>query len=257
MNKRFIAPSLGQAVEERKRGLRRDSGFSWRGNGLRLWGVKHGVIFDLDGTLLDSLPGIADSLNRTLDAHGLPGHSHARVRSFVGDGLRNLILRAAPKGADPALIESLLTLYRKDYHLTWQHGTTVYPGIAGMLAELQGSGFNMAVLSNKVHDFTVTMVREIFPEIHFAKVLGQREGVPHKPDPTGALQIAMELDLAPPACVVVGDSTMDVETAANAGMRAVAVSWGYHDRDRLTAAGAQWVIDVPDELPPLLQRMEA
>lgn len=215
--------------------------------------VKPCVIFDLDGTLIDSLPGIAATLNRTLDAHGLPGHSHAMVRSFVGDGLRNLILRAGPRGAEPKLIDSLLSLYRKDYDLTWQQGTVVYPGIHAMLAELQADGVTMAVLSNKVHEFTVAMVRAMFPQIHFRMVLGQREGLPHKPDPAGALLIAEALDAVPENCVVVGDSTMDVETAANAGMRAIAVSWGYHDRERLAAAGASRIIDHPSELPPLLK----
>jgi phosphoglycolate phosphatase len=210
------------------------------------------LIFDLDGTLVDSLPGIAASLNRTLSAHGLPGHSDAMVRSFVGDGLRNLILRAAPKGSEPALIESMLGLYRKDYDLSWDSGTAVYPGIHHMLDELRQSGFAMSVLSNKVHEFTVEMVRSIFPAIHFTAVLGQREGIPHKPHPAGALQVADMLGTAPENCVVIGDSTMDVQTAANAGMRSIAVSWGYHDRDRLLAAGADKIIDQPSELPTLL-----
>ena len=214
--------------------------------------VKPLLIFDLDGTLVDSLPGIAASLNRTMDAHGLPGHSDARIRVFVGNGLRDLIQRAAPQGADPALIESLLTLYRKDYDLTWRDGTFPYPGITAMLDELRKDGFTMAVLSNKVHEFTVTMVRGMFPSIHFAQVLGQRDGIPHKPDPAGALQIAESLDMTAGDCVLIGDSTMDIETAANAGMRAIAVSWGYHDREHLVAAGAEPIIDQPQDLRPLL-----
>lgn len=214
--------------------------------------MKPCLILDLDGTLVDSLPGIAASLNRTLSAHGLPGHSDDRVRTFVGDGIRNLVLRAIPKGSDPALLESLLGLYRKDYALSWQSGTTVYPGVANLLDELQKSGFEMAVLSNKTHDFTVEMARAMFPSIRFAAVLGQRDGIPHKPHPGGALHLADILGTAPENCVVIGDSTMDLETAANAGMRAIAVSWGYHDRDRLLAAGASRLIDHPSELPALL-----
>jgi phosphoglycolate phosphatase len=215
--------------------------------------VKPCLIFDLDGTLVDSLPGIAASLNRTLTAHGLPGHSDDRVRSFIGDGIRNLMLRAIPRGAEPATVESLLGLYRKDYALSWQSGTTVYPGVANLLDELQRSGFEMAVLSNKVHDFTVEMVHAMFPSIRFAAVLGQRDGIPHKPNPAGALQLADILGTSPGNCVVIGDSTMDLETAANAGMRAIAVTWGYHDRDRLAAAGATRLIGHPAELPALLE----
>lgn len=215
--------------------------------------MKPCLIFDLDGTLVDSLPGIAASLNRTLSAHGLPGHSDARVRSFIGDGIRNLILRAIPKGTEPALLESLLGLYRKDYALSWQSGSTVYPGVANLLDELQKSGFEMAVLSNKTHDFTVEMTRALFPSIRFTAVLGQREGIPHKPHPAGALQLADMLGTSPENCIVIGDSTMDLETAANAGMRSVAVGWGYHDRDRLLAAGATRFIEHPSELPALLE----
>jgi phosphoglycolate phosphatase len=214
--------------------------------------VKPFLIFDLDGTLVDSLRGIADTLNRTLDAHGLPGHSDANVRSFVGNGLRNLVTRAAPQGADPALIDSLLALYRKDYDLTWKQGTVPYPGIVAMLDELRRDGFTMAVLSNKTHEFTVTMVHGMFPNIHFTQILGQRDGLPHKPDPAGALHLADAMGASPENCVVIGDSTMDIETAANAGMRSIAVSWGYHDRRRLEAAHPGHLIDHPPELRPLL-----
>ena len=215
--------------------------------------MKPLLIFDFDGTLVDSLPGIAATLNRTLDAHGLPGHSDARVRSFVGNGLRNLVTRAAPQGADPALIDSLLSLYRKDYDLTWQHGSAPYPGILAMLHELQKDGFVMAVLSNKVHDFTVSMVRGIFPSVRFDHILGQLDSMPAKPDPTGALRIANALETNPENCYIIGDSTMDFETAANAGMGFIGVSWGYHDRDRLTTAGATRIIDQPSELRPMLE----
>lgn len=214
--------------------------------------MKPTLIFDLDGTLVDSLPGIAASLNRTLTAHGLPGHSYAAIRSFIGGGLRLLIQQAAPAGADPALIDSIITLYKKDYDLTWTDGSAVYPGIHNMLEELLASGFQLAVLSNKIHDFTVTMTRTMFPRIHFAKVLGQREGVPHKPQPDGALQIATALGTASANCLVIGDSTIDMETAANAHMPAIAVAWGYHDRARLLAAGATRIIDHPSELRGLL-----
>ena len=214
--------------------------------------MKPCLIFDLDGTLVDSLPGIAASLNRTLTAHGLPGHSDAAVRSFVGDGLRMLVQRAAPAGADPALLDSLVALFKKDYDLSWAQGTKAYPGIHNLLDELQKSGFPLAVLSNKTHDFTVAMTRSMFPKIHFAQVLGQRDGIPHKPHPAGALQIATALGAAPENCRMIGDSTMDVQTAENAGMQAIGVSWGYHDRPRLEAAGAACIIENPSELPGLL-----
>ena len=214
--------------------------------------MKPCLIFDLDGTLVDSLDGIAASLNRSLTVHGLPGHSHANVRSFVGDGLKILVERAAPRDADSTLIESLIALFKKDYEQSWQHGTTAYPGIHNLLDELQKDGFAMAVLSNKTHDFTVAMTCALFPKIHFASILGQRDGIPHKPHPAGAFQIAAVLGAAPENCRIIGDSTIDMETAANADMQPIAVTWGYHDRARLIAAGAEHIIDHPSELPALI-----
>lgn len=219
--------------------------------------MKPSLIFDLDGTLVDSLPGIAASLNRTLTAHGLPGHSNTAIRSFVGDGLRTLVQRAAPAGANPALIESLVSLFKKDYDLSWAQGTKPYPGIHAMLTELQHDGFQMAVLSNKTHEFTETITHSVFPQIHFATVLGQRDGIPHKPDPAGALHIASALGTAPEDCLVIGDSTMDLETAANADMKAIAVAWGYHDRQRLMAADTTRIAEHPSDLPAMLAEFSA
>ncbi|MEI8039721.1 MAG: HAD family hydrolase [Verrucomicrobiota bacterium] len=210
------------------------------------------LIFDLDGTLVNSLPGIVGSLNRSLVAHGLAAHSNAAIRSFVGDGLLMLAQRAAPAGAAPALLDSLVSQFKDDYERTWPEGTLVYPGIHNLLEELQKGGYPLAVLSNKTHRFTEVMTRTMFPRIHFAKVLGQQEGIPHKPHPAGAFQIALTLGAAVTNCVMIGDSTIDLETADNAGMQAIAVAWGYHDRKRLITAGATRIIDHPSELPGLL-----
>lgn len=210
------------------------------------------LIFDLDGTLVDSLPGIAGSLNRTLAAHGLPVHSEQTVRSFIGNGLRNLIERAAPQGAPPEWIDALLTYYRADYQLNWSSGTHVYPDIQHMLSEFQRAGHPMAVLSNKTHVFTVEMVRALFPLVHFSKVLGQREGIPQKPHPAGLLQIAHELGIDADQCLMIGDSTIDLRTARAAGARGIAVTWGYHDRDSLIAESPAALIEKPPELATLL-----
>jgi len=210
------------------------------------------LIFDLDGTLVNSLPGIADSLNHSLLGHGLPTHSYAAIRSFIGDGLQTLVQRAAPVGTDPALLATLVSHFRHSYALSWAEGTLAYPGIHNLLDELQRSGDQLAVLSNKPHQFTEVITRTIFPLIHFAKVLGQQEGIPPKPHPAGAFQIALALDVALNRCVMIGDSTMDLETADHAGMQAIAVAWGYHDRKRLIAAGATRIVDHPSELPALL-----
>lgn len=217
--------------------------------------MKSPLIFDLDGTLVDSLRGIADTLNRTLSAHGLPGHADAQVRSFVGDGLRNLILRALPHQTDAAVVESVLKLYRQDYELTWKESCQAYPGIPELLADLSQAGHPLAVLSNKIHSFTVDMVRGVFPDIAFHTVLGQREGIPHKPDPHGAFEVAQSLQARPAECIFIGDSTVDLLTAHNAGMTAIAVDWGYHDRKALEAAGASHIASSAMELGEIIRSL--
>lgn len=207
------------------------------------------LIFDLDGTLIDSLPAIAASLNRTLAAHGMPGHPEPVVRSFIGNGLRNLLEQAAPRDTAPDRIDALLETYRADYDTTWPTGTVVYPGIHDLLVSLRDRSLALAVLSNKVDAFTRAMTTALFPGIPFACVLGQRDGIPHKPDPSGALEIARSLGAAAADCTIVGDSTVDLETARNAGMGFIGVSWGYHDRSQLEKAGAETIVDHASEIP--------
>ncbi len=210
--------------------------------------MKYGLIFDLDGTLVDSLDGIAASLNHALHASNLPTHSHDAVRGFIGNGARVLIERGTPAGSTDSLIEVVEQAFKAHYDLHWPAGTIAYNGIEDLLETLQRQGHELVVLSNKPHPFTEAMVARLFPTIRFAVVLGQRAGIPHKPDPTGALEIAATLGLAPAQCYVIGDSTMDIETALNAGMRPVAVTWGFHDRERLIAAGATSLADDPAAL---------
>ena len=218
--------------------------------GTPLSGVKYCLIFDLDGTLVDSLPGISGSLNRALASCGLPGHPPAAVRNFIGDGARILVQRAAPN-ADLRLLAEIEAAFKTDYQRTWPDGTAPFAGVADALAALHARNVPLAVLSNKPHEFTATIVARLFPTIRFAAVLGQRDGIPHKPDPAGALEIATRLGIPPAACTLVGDSTMDLETARNAGMDAIAVAWGYHDRPRLEAAGATQFLDRPHEFSTL------
>lgn len=215
---------------------------------MQLSAVKTGLIFDLDGTLVNSLQGIADSLNQALTASGLPTHTASAVRGFIGNGARILIQRAVPADASADLLDTVEQAFKIDYAATWPTGTQVYPGIADLLERLQSRGYPLAVLSNKPHPFTVAMVSQMFPTIRFSSVLGQRLGIPHKPDPGGALEIAGLLQRLPGNCAIIGDSTMDLETARNAGMCPIAVTWGFHDRARLTAAGAEIVVAAPSEL---------
>lgn len=210
--------------------------------------MKTGLIFDLDGTLVDSLQGIAASLNHALTASGLPTHSPGVVRGFIGNGARILIQRATPPDSPGELLDTVEKAFKADYDITWPTGTFAYDGIVGLLESLQARGYPLAVLSNKPHPFTFHIVAQVFPSIDFKVVLGQLPGIPHKPDPAGAHEIANLIGLLPEECTIIGDSTMDIETARNAGMRAIAVTWGFHDRERLIAAGADVMVDSPGEL---------
>ncbi|HEY8991842.1 MAG TPA: HAD hydrolase-like protein [Luteolibacter sp.] len=197
-----------------------------------------GLIFDLDGTLVDSLQGIAASLNRAVAALGLPPHPVAKVRGFVGDGARVLCQRALGGTGTHVEVDSLEAAFKADYALTWREGTTVFAGIPELLRELAAAGHFLAVLSNKPHPFTEEIVALLFPDIPFGRVLGQHPGLPCKPDPAGALEIAAGAGLPPERFTVIGDSTMDLETAARANMRSIAVTWGYQDVRVLTGADA-------------------
>lgn len=198
--------------------------------------MQRALIFDLDGTLVESLPGIAASLNRALALHGLSGHDDEAVRGFIGDGARMLVSRAMAPGEVAPHSESVLASFTEDYAISWQHGTQPYDGITELLADLRARGVPLAVLSNKPHAFTIEIVAKLFPGDTFSAVLGNREGLSHKPDPTGALEIAATIGFAPENCVLIGDSTIDLETARNAGMASIAVTWGYHDREHLLGA---------------------
>ena len=207
---------------------------------------QHGWIFDLDGTLVDSLPGIAGSLNRALVACGRSAYSSGEVRSFIGDGVVILIQRATPDASDDER-QIILHRFRDDYAQRWSEGTEVYEGIHELLHLLKKQGARLAVLSNKPHAFTVEIVELLFPEM-FDPIIGQRHGIPHKPDPAGLQEILDQWKLPAKACLLLGDSTMDLQTAQALGVKAVAATWGYHDCDTLQQLRPDYIFANPAEL---------
>jgi phosphoglycolate phosphatase len=208
--------------------------------------VTKACVFDLDGTLVDSLPGIALSLNRSLQAAGLPTHAQEKVRTFIGDGAEMLVKRAVgPAKLDRA--QEVLALFREGYAEDWKLGTIPYEGIVEMLSALQQSGMPMAVLSNKPHAFTVQIVATLFPGI-FCQVMGQQQGVPHKPDPAGLWQLMEQAGWHHEDVVMIGDSVMDLQTARGAQVQEIAVTWGYHDRAALQEIEPRLLIDHVHEL---------
>jgi phosphoglycolate phosphatase len=210
---------------------------------------RAGILFDLDGTLLDTLQDLADSTNRCLARLGLPGHPVQDYRFYVGEGLGNLARRTLPaERQDPATIQALQELFSRDYGEHWADKTRPYEGIAGLLDELSSRGVPMAVLSNKPHAFAVDMVEHFLGSWKFAAVFGARDSHPRKPDPAAALEAGAAMGLAPSRVLYAGDSRTDMETARNAGMFAVGVLWGFRPRAELEEGGAQALVSRPEEL---------
>ncbi|NLB06326.1 MAG: HAD family hydrolase [Desulfobulbaceae bacterium] len=216
------------------------------------------ILFDLDGTLLDTLEDLATAANRALGTLGLPAHPTDAYRVFVGDGLRTLAERILPgEQRSAAQVDALVVAFEREYSRTWNERTAPYAGVPEMLDRLTGDGYRMSVLSNKPDAFTRLCVEQLLPHWTFAPLYGQRPGVPRKPDPAAALAIAVELGLDPAEVLYLGDTATDMHTARAAGMAAVGVLWGFRTADELRAAGARHLITHPGELAPLLHPSSA
>lgn len=206
-------------------------------------------IFDLDGTLIDSLADIAESINRMLGARGYPRCEQEIFKQMVGDGMEKLVERALPEAVRSAeLIKVCVEEYRAHYDTLWNAQTRPYPGIVEMLAELKGRGVKLGVISNKAHRFTVPMTQHFFGADCFDRILGQRNEVPRKPAPDGAHEMAAFLGLKTDEMAYVGDSGIDMAFAKSSGMQAVGVRWGFRSEAELREHGADLLICRPAEL---------
>lgn len=211
------------------------------------------IIFDLDGTLLDTIDDLATSVNHALRKNGYPEHELAEYPFFVGNGVYKLIERTMPESART---DENVQRLRQDFvaHYT-EHNTDLtvpYPGIGELVAELARRGIDMAVASNKYLEATRKLVTHYFGEGTFRVVLGQREGIAPKPDPTIVYDILSRTGIPPEKTLYVGDSGVDMRTAANAGLRSVGVTWGFRPRKELEDNGARHIVDVPAELLDLV-----
>jgi phosphoglycolate phosphatase len=213
------------------------------------------VIFDLDGTLADTLSDIAEAMNRALAAHGLPTLQPDAYRSLVGEGVERLVERSVPIDRSD-LVAPVLEDLKRYYTAHMLDQTTAYPGIPELLDRLTERGLPMAVVSNKPEPATCAMVDQMFDRWHFEAVVGGTEGVPLKPDPTAVLKIASALGVEPSTCVYLGDTMTDMQTAVAAGMYPVGVLWGFRDRDELLAHGAQALMKKPLDLLVLLDESD-
>lgn len=214
--------------------------------------MKKLVIFDLDGTLLDTIADLAAAANHALLKAGFPVHDTETIRTFVGNGISKLLERALPEWASTAEnVERLRTDFVPYYDAHNAEQSKPYPGVAALLLRLQERGMMLAVASNKYQAATEKLVAHYFPGIRFVKVMGQREGVPVKPDPTIVFDIMEAAGVGKEDVLYVGDSGVDMQTAHNAGVDAVAVSWGFRPRTELEAFRPLAIIDRAEELADL------
>lgn len=212
------------------------------------------IVFDLDGTLINSLEDLADSANWMLLQHGYPTHPVDAYRYFVGDGMRKLIERILPpEERNDVRIEQCKAEFVAYYTIHMEDKTVVYPGMIELLKELKDRGLKIAVATNKVHIAVAPLMAKYFPGIRFDSMIGQREGIPVKPHPQIMYDILKETGCQPSETLHVGDTATDMQLAHSAGVTPVGVLWGYRPLEELQEAGAKFIIEKPEELLGLVK----
>ena len=212
-------------------------------------------IFDLDGTLTDTLESLTYSVNATLKELGLSQITDTQCKAFVGNGARRLIEQSLQAAGDPdaARIEEAMEVYGRIFKTYCTYHVAPYDGIVDMLEELKRQDVQLAVLSNKPHLQTKDVVATFFKEGTFIRVYGQQEGVPRKPDPAAVHMILDELCVQREECLYIGDSDVDMQTGCAAGVPAVGVTWGFRSKDVLIEHGATYVVDKPEEIVSIVK----
>jgi len=207
------------------------------------------VIFDLDGTLLNTIADLADSTNNALQQYGFPIHPVSAYNLFVGNGINKLFERALPEGEKTEENISLIrTSFLEYYGIHNMDKSSPYPGIPDLLNKLRENNISMAVASNKYHQATLKLIAHFFPEIPFVKVLGQREGVAPKPDPAIVNDILSSSGFAKEDTLYVGDSGVDMQTAKASRVTCCGVSWGFRPVSELQSFNPPYIVDTPEEI---------
>lgn len=209
------------------------------------------VIFDLDGTLIYSLEDIADSVNYAMKKYGFKEYTVDEVKDAIGNGVRLLIERITPDDVPEDVFESCLSDFKEHYSKNMYNKTRPYDGVVDMLRKLRGDGYKIAVLSNKF-DSAVKELCDRYLDGLIDLAVGQKDGVKEKPDPAGVLAIAKELETPIETCLFVGDSEVDIQTANNAGIDCISVTWGYKDVNFLYENGASKLVYIPEDILELL-----
>ncbi|MEO8253364.1 MAG: HAD family hydrolase [Flavobacterium sp.] len=210
------------------------------------------VLFDLDGTLVDSLKDITDAMNMVLKSRNFPTHSYELMRTFIGSGIRNLVSKALPEmHKDETTIESTFQEMMETYRENCIQKTIPYNGIIELLDELKYRNIKLAILSNKADELTKKIGLALFPD-YFEIVMGLKSEATKKPNPIAALEISRDLNISPEEILYVGDSGIDMQTAKNANMYAIGLIWGYRPKEELLAEGAKSILEHPLDLLKLL-----
>ncbi len=207
---------------------------------------KIAAVFDLDGTLLDTIDDLAYAVNTALTENGFPTHPREAYYYFVGNGARTLVQRALPKDVEKTVFEAVYARYSELYEAHWNVFTKPYDGILDLLAALRADGVPLGVVSNKVHDRTLEVIDTYFPNT-FDAVFGNRPGVPLKPDPAGVFDALAALDCDPSHAFYLGDTGVDIETGKRAGIYSAGALWGFRTADELTQAGADILCASPSD----------
>ncbi|MDR3584468.1 MAG: HAD family hydrolase [Desulfosporosinus sp.] len=211
-----------------------------------------GIIFDLDGTLVNSLEDIADSMNNVLQKYGFPSHELQAYKHFIGNGIKNLVREALPKASKEEEQIRCFDLMMEDYRNNCTNKTQLYDGIAELLNELTTRKMKLAVLSNKVDDLTKKVVMSLLPNWNFEVVIGVSSEIPRKPDPLGAMLISKQLGISAENLIYVGDTGVDMQAANSAGAFAVGALWGFRAKEELTSNGAKYLLNHPLDLIQML-----
>ena len=217
-------------------------------------GKFKGIIFDLDGTLLDTIEDIKDSMNEVLQKRGFPTYDTEFYKDAVGQGTEMLVIDSLPEDKrEEKLIKECLRELKENYSKNWANKTKPYKGIVETLKELESRGIILNILSNKDDRFTREMVKYFFPDFKFAFVFGSRDGIPKKPSPAVPLEIAKKTDLSPENYIFVGDSSFDIQTGKNAGMFTVGVGWGFKSVESLIENGADLIVEEPKQILSIIK----
>lgn len=208
------------------------------------------IIFDLDGTIADTIGAIAEGVNLTMEELELPTHTDSEVRTFINFGPRHLISEAIPeseKEKDPDIVDKALEIYNQMYAKTYIHTEKTYDGMSKVISTLSKK-FKTAILSNKQDEYVKALAEQLLPSGSYLYACGSLDGIPAKPSPIIAHRVTNLLKVLPEQCVLVGDSQVDIDTARNAGFDIVSVSWGYTSKEALIKNGARIIVDTPQEL---------